>query len=71
MRGRAREDGVNAILLQGAAGSSEEPEAEQADSDTQGTHATRLPKGLIPAASREGKSLSGEKTLTNHLMVQY
>jgi len=30
----------------------------------------RLPKRLIPAAPREGKSLSGEKTLTNHLMVQ-
>lgn len=29
------------------------------------------PKQLIPAALQEGKSLSGEKILTNHLMVQY
>lgn len=29
-----------------------------------------LPERLIPAAPWEGKSPSGEKTLTNHLMVQ-
>lgn len=28
------------------------------------------PKPQIPAAPREDKSLSGEKSLTNHLMVQ-
>lgn len=66
-----REGGVSAVLLWGAAGYSEEPEAERADSDTQDTHATRLPKRLIPAAPQEGRSLSREKTLANHLMVQY
>lgn len=52
VRGRVCEDGINAVLLQGAAGYSEEPKAEQADSDTQGTHATvSSPQTTDPSCS--------------------
>lgn len=52
VRGRACEGSVNAVLLQGATGYSEEPKAEQADSDTQGTHATHSsPQVADPSCS--------------------
>lgn len=52
VQGRVREGSINTVLLQGAAGYSEEPKAEKADSDTQGTHTTpSSPQTADPSCS--------------------
>lgn len=46
---------VGAVLLQGAAGYSEEPKAEQPGSGSQGMHATHLPPQMADPSCSTGR----------------